>query len=122
MPSLREAGWPRTAPDPRSRKRLTDCDRKLKQYRAALDARADPVEVTQWINETKAQRARTEAELRAAPRADSISREEITNMLEPAADVAQKVTKADPADKAGLYQQLGLRMTYYPEKQQWRRG
>lgn len=36
-----------------------ECDRKLAQYRAALDSRASPATVAAWIAETEAERAAT---------------------------------------------------------------
>ncbi|MBO2451655.1 recombinase family protein [Actinomadura barringtoniae] len=99
------------------RKQLATCDRQLKQYRGALDAGADPMEVTQWINEVKEKRARIEGQLRSGRRGDRIAKEEIIELLERSADLAQTVIKADPLEKADLYQQLGLKMTYYPQKQ-----
>jgi len=37
---------------------IAECDRKLTQYRAALDAGGDPAIVAGWITETEAQRAK----------------------------------------------------------------
>jgi DNA invertase Pin-like site-specific DNA recombinase len=99
------------------RKQLARQDRKLTQYRAALDAGADPVEVTRWINDAQKERAKLEGELRAVPHGESIDQEEIIEMLEHAGDLTQAITAADPLDKADLYQQLGLKMTYHPQKQ-----
>ncbi|WP_206185060.1 recombinase family protein, partial [Thermoactinospora rubra] len=98
-------------------KKITACDRKLTQYRAALDAGADPVEVTRWINETKQERARLEGDLRTTPRQQRLSQEEIIELLQRVGDLAQAVVAADPGDKAELYKQLGLKMTYYPQRQ-----
>lgn len=98
------------------RKQQTRCDRKLVQYRAALDAGADPAEVTGWINDVKQERARLEREVKAAPRGSGISRDEIADLLQRTGDLAQLAINADPEDKADLYRQLGLTMTYYPQK------
>jgi site-specific DNA recombinase len=38
--------------------KIAECDRKLIQYRATLDAGADPATVARWITETEAERAR----------------------------------------------------------------
>ena len=38
-------------------------------------------------------------------------------MLERAGDLTQTIIAADPLDKAALYQQLGLKLTFYPQKQ-----
>jgi len=96
---------------------LAACDRKLKQYRAALDAGADPVEVTGWINTVQQERARLQARLQATPRDERIPREHIEEMIEHVGGLARQVTSADPADKADLYKEIGLRMTYHPQKQ-----
>ncbi|WP_396450456.1 recombinase family protein [Actinomadura sp.] len=98
------------------RKQQMRCDRKLVQYRAALDAGADPAEVTGWINDVKQERARLEREVKAAPRGAGISRDEIADLLQRTGDLAQLAINAEPEDKADLYQQLGLTMTYYPQK------
>ena len=48
---------------------LAECDRKLAQYRAALDAGANPVTVAAWIAETQAEKASCQLSTsRAAPR------------------------------------------------------
>ncbi|MGI8334735.1 hypothetical protein ACRYCC_32695 [Actinomadura scrupuli] len=73
--------------------------------------------MTGWINTVKAERASLDAQLLNAPRADRISAQEITELLSRAGNLAQMIAVADPLDKAGLCQRLGLRMTYYPEKQ-----
>jgi site-specific DNA recombinase len=52
---------------------VADCQRQLTQYRAALDAGADPTEVTAWINQASAAKAAAEAE-RARLRAVSPTR------------------------------------------------
>ncbi|WP_253770696.1 hypothetical protein [Nonomuraea roseoviolacea] len=38
-------------------------------------------------------------------------------MIEKVGDLVRLVGQADPDDKAELYTQLGLKLTYYPEKQ-----
>ncbi|MET7999918.1 hypothetical protein [Nonomuraea glycinis] len=99
------------------RKRLSKCDRKLSQYRSALDAGGDPIEISSWINETKSERARLEGELKAVPAAQRISVEEIRSMIGEVGDLVRLVGEADPDDKADLYTRLGLKLTYYPGKQ-----
>ncbi|WP_143020404.1 zinc ribbon domain-containing protein [Sinosporangium album] len=99
------------------RKRLAQCDRKINRYRAALDAGGDPVEVSGWINEAKGERARLEGELRAVPAVRQVTEKEIGGMLEHAGDLVEMINAADGQDKADLYAQLGLTLTYYPEKQ-----
>ncbi|GAA2406066.1 recombinase family protein [Actinomadura vinacea] len=100
-------------------KRLAACDRKLRQYRQALEAGADAAEVTGWINQVSGERQRVKAGLEAAPRAprrDVVSREEIVRVLEQTGDLVRVVLEADPLDKADLFKEMGLWMTYYPQK------
>lgn len=109
-----------TAPDSAAcglaelRKKIGECDRKLRQYRAALDAGADPVEVSGWINAVKQERARAEGELRSSPKQSPVSEEEIADLLTGLGDLVRVVIEADPADKADLYKQLGLQLTFLP--------
>lgn len=53
---------------------------------------------------------------RRAPRGSGISRDEIADLLQRTGDLAQLAINADPKDKAGLYRQLGLTMTYFSQK------
>ncbi|MFE9958991.1 hypothetical protein [Micromonospora sp. NPDC005299] len=98
---------------------ITDCDTKLERYRAALDAGADPTVVTGWITQTQAECARAEADLHTqsgtGPR--RMSRTEISNLVRALGDIAGVLRDADSADKAEVYRQLGLRLTYEAETQ-----
>ena len=98
---------------------IAECDAKLGRYRTALDAGAEPAVVTGWIAQTQAERARAEADLHATqstgPR--RMSRTEIANLVQALGDIVTVLRDADPADKAEVYRQLGLRLTYQPETQ-----
>ncbi|MEU5914667.1 hypothetical protein [Micromonospora sp. NPDC047527] len=98
---------------------ITECDAKLERYRAALDAGADPTVVTGWIAQTQAERARAEADLHANTGTTSrrMSRAEITTLVTALGDIAAVLRDADPADKAEVYRQLGLRLNYQTETQ-----
>jgi hypothetical protein len=98
---------------------ITACDAKLGQYQAALDAGADPAVVTSWIAQTQAERARAEADLQTTqpPERRRMSQIEIANLVQALGDIVTALHDADPADKAEVYGQLGLRLTYHPETQ-----
>ncbi|GGS81474.1 hypothetical protein ACFFV7_11155 [Nonomuraea spiralis] len=96
------------------RKQLSKCDRRLGQYRSALDAGGDPVEISSWINETKSERARLEGESKAVPAAQRVTIADIRSMIEEVGDLVRLASEADPDDKAELYTRLGL---HHPEKQ-----
>jgi hypothetical protein len=99
-----------------ARKKVLECDRKLRQYRAALDAGADPVEVSDWINVTKQDRADVEAESRRAVGPAQVSAQEISDAIEAIGGLVEVIVTAESGDKAGLYRELGLRLTYRPQK------
>lgn len=103
-----------TAAAPAARAMIADCDAKLATHRAALEAGADPTLVTQWIAETQARRARAEAELRTNTKSPGgrMSRDEIARLVRSLSDLAAVVQQAEPEDKAEIYQQLGLQLTY----------
>ena len=97
--------------------KIEDCDRKLTQYRAALDAGADATTVAKWITQTEAERARYKSAQRAGPQepAEPMGPDKIAAIVRDLADLITVVRTADPADKAEIYTRLGLRLTYQPE-------
>ncbi|MGH3394761.1 MAG: recombinase family protein [Streptosporangiaceae bacterium] len=94
--------------------KIAECDRKLASYRATLDAGADPATVAGWITETEAERARYKAMRRPETPRATISRDDIAAHVARLADVLTVLRDADPADKADIYPQLDLRLTYEP--------
>ncbi|GAB3852157.1 recombinase family protein [Dactylosporangium cerinum] len=100
---------------------IAECDIKLQRYRAALEAGADPAVVTTWIAQVEQERAAAEALLAAglgtATRQRRMSRDEISDLVAGLADAIAILRRADPADKAEVYRQLGMRLTYDPETQ-----
>ena len=97
-------------------RRIAACDRKLSQYRAALDAGASPATVAAWIAETEAERAMYEAGMRqfTATSPHRMTEAEIRSIVERLADIARVLSGADPDDKSEIFRQLGLKLTYYP--------
>lgn len=99
------------------RRTIAACDRRLAQHRAALEAGADPILVTGWINETQAERATAVAALaRAGARTKTtpprLTRQEIKNIVEGLGEIIDVIRAAEAADKAEIYGQLGLRLSY----------
>ena len=84
-------------------------------YQATLDAGADPVTVTNWINTTTAERAEAERELANASRLERLTREEISTIVDELGNLSAVVRTADPKSKADLYGRMGLRLTYRPD-------
>ncbi len=103
----------------RARAAIAECDAKLATHRAALEAGADPSVITQWITETQARRARAEAELRTVTKDQGarMSRDEIACLVRSIGNLAAVVRQAEREDKAEIYRQLGLTLTYDSGKQ-----
>jgi site-specific DNA recombinase len=97
---------------------LAECDTKLARYRAALEAGSDPTVVTGWIAQVQAERAVAEAEIAAQPAsARKLTPTQIGELVTGITGAIALLRRADPADKAEVYRQLGLRLTYQPETQ-----
>jgi len=101
------------------REEIEQCERRLAQYRAALDAGGDAAVVGQWITETQARKLAADARLRAQTGPSNttpgrMSKDEINAIVGAITDLMTVLRHADPADKAELYTRLGLRLTYNP--------
>jgi hypothetical protein len=68
-------------PDESAQAEIAECDAKLRQHRAALEAGADPVLVTSWMRETQARRALVEARLKRPARRRRMTEEEIMSLV-----------------------------------------
>ena len=67
-----------------------------------------------WIAETQAEKVTAQAEIRTATGRRQLSRDDLEAIVAAFADIARVVREADPADKAELYAQLKLTLTYQP--------
>lgn len=94
--------------------KVAEFDRKLAQYRAALDAGASPATVAGWIAETEAEKAMYQLSNRPTEVRPRMTEEEITSIVDKLADIARVLHDADPDDKAEIFRQLGLKLTYHP--------
>jgi site-specific DNA recombinase len=104
--------------DEETARKIAECDRKLAQYRAALDAGADPATVAAWIAETGAQKASYARVMRKpATTRHRMTEAEIKAIVDKLAEIARVLADADPDDKAEVFRQLGLKLTYQPSRQ-----
>lgn len=72
------------------------------------------------VGETEAQKAAAEAQLRQArkQRRPYLSQEEIADVVRRVDDLRAAIPNAEPVEKQKLYEQLGLKMTYCPEREE----
>ncbi|WP_131100760.1 hypothetical protein [Streptomonospora litoralis] len=103
------------AEEQRIRMEIEECERRLRQYRDALDGGAAASAVIEWITEAENQRQAAQAKLKRlqAP-SDRLDEATITQMVHELGDIVRVLDGADSNDKAELYKQLGLRATYSP--------
>jgi hypothetical protein len=99
-----------------ARRKLADCNGRLAKYRSALDSGADPVIVSGWMAEVQGERLRAEADLASCAERAPLSPDEIRSMLEGLDDLAGVLAEADPNDKASIYSELGVCVTYHPDQ------
>ncbi len=98
---------------------IEGCDRKIANYRALLDAGADPVLVAGWMTEATAERVAAQAQQRshqtpAGP--TKLSRQQIRDLINSAGDLRKIIKQANTAPaKSTLYRQLGVQLVYHPE-------
>jgi hypothetical protein len=101
-----------TAGSPRQRRRSPDCDRRLDGYHAALEVGTEPSRVGLWIAEVRAERLAAERQLADAAPAPRLSKDEIKALVASLHDMVAVLRDADPADKAAVYAELGISLTY----------
>jgi hypothetical protein len=97
-------------------RKLADCDSRLTKYRQALDAGADPVVVAGWMSEVQGERLRAEQEICAAQPSGRITAEQVRSLVESISDIASALADADPKLKQQVYEELGVTVTYDPDR------
>ncbi|TDD83200.1 hypothetical protein [Actinomadura rubrisoli] len=78
--------------------------------------------IARWVAETEAQKTAAEAQLREARgrRSPHLTPEEIADLVQRVDDLRAVIPDADPMEKEKLYEQLGLKMVYRPEREEVR--
>ena len=109
-------------PDPEAEARkvalleeIGECDRRFEQYKAVLDEGADPKIVAGWMAEVKRERANLEAQLGHTVPGGKLDKSHVRALVEALQDIVGVLAEADREDKAELYKELGVDMTYNPE-------
>ncbi|WP_341721307.1 recombinase family protein [Micromonospora sp. FIMYZ51] len=97
-----------------ARETLATCATRLDRYRAALDSGTDPAIVSRWITDVQAEQVTAEATLRRLTGRQTMTPDEIRHIVETLGNITTVLREADPADKALIYRELGLRLTYQP--------
>ena len=99
-----------------ARRLLADCDQRLANYRAALDAGADAAVVAGWMAEVQGRRLAAERELGESRPADKLTKDDIRALVLSLKDIVATLRDADPALKAEVYAELGVDVSYDPAR------
>jgi hypothetical protein len=86
------------------------------QYRKLLEAGGDPVDVAGWLAEAKAERSQAERELADLASHRPNTADEVEALLAQVPDKLATLAGADLARRQRLYGELGLSLTYHPDK------
>ncbi|MBT2207525.1 hypothetical protein [Actinomadura sp. NEAU-AAG7] len=82
-----------------------------------MTAQLTDIENRPPTNETEQESAQLEGELRAISTGQVVASDGVAKALHQTGELVRAVIRAHPVDKAELYAKLGLKMTYYPQKQ-----
>jgi site-specific DNA recombinase len=96
---------------------IAGCETRLARYQAALDAGADPEAVAEWTRQVQAERAAVLARAASHDRrkpAPQLTEDDIRTLITGLGDLRDIIRDAEPAVKAAIYEQLGLKVTYLP--------
>lgn len=97
---------------------IADCDRKLARHRAAIEAGADPVLITSWINDIETERRRAAAQLASSPGRElgrdrpTLTKTEIADLVGQLGGFLVILEHAAAPAKAEVYRQMGLRLSH----------
>ncbi|WP_370026309.1 recombinase family protein [Planotetraspora sp. GP83] len=101
-------------------RRIAECDRKLNQYRAALDAGGDPVVISEWIKQIQGERAGALAMMREADSKPTVTRDQLARTIENLGDIVKTLQDGSAEKRSTVYRSIGLKAVYDPETQKVR--
>jgi hypothetical protein len=94
---------------------IHDCDRRLGQYQAVLDEGADAKVVARWMAQVHRERANLQTQLGHTIPGGKLTSSQVRALVDALRDIVAVLADADPQDKADLYGELGVNLTYHPE-------
>ena len=94
---------------------IHDCDRRLGQYQAVLDEGADAKVVARWMAQVHRERANLQAQLGHTIPGGTLTSSQVRALVDALRDIVTVLAEANPEDKAELYGELGVNLTYHPE-------
>ncbi|WP_078971264.1 recombinase family protein [Streptomyces chattanoogensis] len=118
MHQTQSSAVPVTTATAAARRTITECNRRITQYRAALDAGADPQLATEWINQTQSEKAAAQQDLLAATAVepDILTADQIRSMVTELGAMTDRLLAAAPERKRPIYEDFGLTLTLDMQK------
>ncbi len=108
-------------PDPEAEKRdadlrarIADCDRRIRNYKVLFDDEDTVTLAAGWIAEVQRERKELERQLGRHVPGGELAADEVKALVNALKDIVSVLAQAEPADKAELYDQLGVRLRYDP--------
>ncbi|WP_374701818.1 zinc ribbon domain-containing protein [Streptomyces sp. CB02959] len=103
---------PDTTATAAARRMIAECDRRITQYRTALDAGANPQLVTTWINQAQTEKASAQQDLLATTTThpEILTTEHIQHMVTVLGAITDRLLAASPERKRPLYEGFGLKL------------
>jgi site-specific DNA recombinase len=99
----------------RLRRAIADVDRRLEGYRAVLDQGGDAAVVARWISDAQRERKLLLAQLGEPVPGGKLTKSQVRALVAGLRDIVSTLADADPEDKAELYRELGVTLTYSPD-------
>jgi Rad3-related DNA helicase len=97
------------------RERIPKLDQELESYRAIVRTEPEAASaVDRWIAETNQERRRLEA-LLGRTSTTKLTAEDIKALVASLQDITGTLAAADPADKARVYAEMGIEITYHQD-------
>ncbi len=108
-----DAAMPSPDRDAELRGQIADCDRRIKQYRDALDAGGPVLTLAKWMREVEQERKTYETQLGRTVAGEKLTNSQTRALIDALGDIVAALADADPNDKAELYRELGVNLTYH---------
>lgn len=94
------------------RRRISALDSELDSYRAVMRNEPDAAPtIGKWIAETTQERRRLETLLGVQP-TNQLTKDDVRALIASLRDITATLAHADPADKAAVYAEMGITVTY----------
>lgn len=95
--------------------KIRDCDRRLAKYHKALDLTDEIEPFIEWIGDVKRERKQLETQLGRSIPGPKLTKEQVRVLITHLRGIVDVLADADPADKADLYAEMGVSLSYHPD-------